>query len=87
MNLRQALKSKAPEDYTTPEGKFRPAGTKLIRGVACPKCGQFFPMAYRLVICGACGHQEKKQMKPYEVKRYVKNLKRKQHLEKDKKNM
>jgi ribosomal protein L37E len=58
------------------DGKFVKEGTKMVNGVRCPQCGAFYPGANNVHICGNCGFKNPKKMKPYELKKYIKNLRR-----------
>lgn len=56
------------------DGKYYKAGAKTFKGAKC-KCGEFYPGASSIVYCNKCGHRSK-ALKPWELRRKQKNLKR-----------
>lgn len=74
-DLRHVLTQKIDEDIKDADGKVQvKAGSKLIRGVHCPKCNTFYPYAVRISACNTCGWKVDKTITPkvWEVNRYKK---------------
>ncbi len=90
MNIRKRnIQAKSNSYYldkdTLIDGKYYKKGHKMMRvsGIECPKCKTFYAGSTNIHICNACGYKkfEKKKMKPHEIKKHIKKLKRKQKME------
>lgn len=54
-------------------GKKYDAGTRVVGGAHCSKCGQFYPGAMRVSMCNKCGYRSK-SLKSHEIKKKKKKL-------------
>jgi hypothetical protein len=86
MNLRQVLTGKTTKGITTKD-KYIPPGTKVIKGVRCPECGTFYPMASRITRCNTpgCNYVGKKQLTHREMKHQLKRIRREKYNKRMKK--
>ena len=75
MNLRKLFTKKSEKDQTI-DGRLIPAGSKMIKGVRCPECGTFYPIASRISVCNTegCKFQGQKKIKRHEIKKQLKRI-------------
>ena len=75
MSFRKEVYTKIiPQKVTLEDGTEVEKNQRMIRGVYCPKCKQFYPIANSLVVCNACGWKAKPRLKPHELKRYARDM-------------
>lgn len=83
-NILNAVKRVLKKDEKIDGVEYK-AGQTLYKGARCPNkdCGKFYPGVSTVVCCNACGYHTK-ALKPWQLRRKQKNLKR---LEYEKKEM
>ena len=63
------------KEETVIKGIKQPIGTKVTMGAICPRCKTHYPRAMKVTYCNKCGHRSK-TLKPHELKKKSKMLKR-----------
>ena len=67
------------------KGKEIKEGTKLIRGIYCPQCHTFYPLAARLWACNVCGYKVPPNTVPkaWQIKRHDKRQRQQEKWKKE----